>query len=523
MKQQPNERKDSMNWTHSSTNKDQSSLNANRRKNSKSPLYQGVDIALLKAGNFLHNARQEEVVIRVISIHEINRLIENRLNLSLLPQDEAELNQMVKEKLSQQYWEFAEVFSKKASDQLPLHKDKMNHNIILKNENNLTLSSLYSMSLKQLELVKAYLENYLKKGFIVLSDASYASSVLFAKKLEGGWRFCVDYWKLNAITKKDRYPLPLIEETLARLARMKVFIKLNVRQAFYRIRMKESVENLITFWTRYRFYKYKVLPSDLCNSPAFFQRYINDVLFDYLNDFCTAYVNNILIYSDNLLKHDAQVKKVLQRLKEAELQADIKKSEFSVQSTKFLGFIISTEDIAVNSEKVAVRNWPVPKSVKEIQSFLSFCNFYRNSLEKWGQVIRSLTKLTAKRAWHTLGELEIQAFEKVKKLVLSDTIRVHYSPYAETRMKTDTSDEVIAGVLTQLQKNEKWKPAAYFSKTMSPEEMRYEIHDKEMLAVVRALQEWQGMLLDLQAVPFVAITDHRALEYFIIKRLLNSQ
>ena len=235
-------------------------------------------------------------------------------------------------------------------------------------------------------------------------------------------------------------------------------------------------------------------------------------------------MNDILIYSDNLLEHDAQVKKVLQRLKEAGLQADIKKSEFSVQSTKFLGFIISTEGIAMNSEKVAVvKNWPVPKSVKEIQSFLGFCNFYRNSLEKWGRVIRPLTKLTAKGAWHTLGELEIQAFEKVKELVLSDAVQVHYSPYAETRMETDASDEVIAGVLTQLQKNEKWKPAAYFSKTMSPEEMRYEIHDKEMLAVVRALQEWRGMLLDLQAVPFVAITDYRALKYFTTKQLLNSR
>ena len=356
---------------------------------------------------------------------------------------------MMKEKLPQQYWEFAEIFSKKASDQLSLHKDKMNHNIILKNENNLTLSSLYSMSLKQLKLVKAYLKNHLKKGFIVLSDASYASSVLFAKKPEGRWHFCVDYWKLNAIIKKNKYLLPLIEETLARLARIKVFIKLNVWQAFYRIRIKEPVEDLITFQTRYRFYKYKVLSFSLCNSSASFQRYINDVLFNYLNDFCTVYVNDILIYSDNLLKHDAQVKKVLQRLKEAELQADIKKSEFSVQSTKFLSFIISTEGIAMNSEKVAVvKNWSVSKSVKEIQFFLSFCNFYRNSLEKWGQVIRSLTKLIAKRAWYTLEELEIQTFKKVKELVLLDAIWVHYSSYAETRMKTDTSDEVIARVLT---------------------------------------------------------------------------
>ena len=98
--------------------------------------------------------------------------------------------------------------------------------------------------------------------------------------------------------------MPLIKETLAQLVRMKIFIKLNVQQAFYWIRMKELVKDLIIFQTRYRFYKYKILSFSLCNSSAFFQRYINDILFNYLNDFCTVYVNDILIYSDNLLKYD---------------------------------------------------------------------------------------------------------------------------------------------------------------------------------------------------------------------------
>ena len=118
--------------------------------------------------------------------------------------------------------------------------------------------------------------------------------------------------------------------------------------------MKKSVKDLTTFHTRYKSYKYKVLSFSLCNSSAFFQRYINDVLFNYLNDFCIAYVNDILIYSDNPLKHDAQVKMVLQHLKKTGLQADIKKSEFSVQSIKFLSFIISTEGIAMNLNKVSV-------------------------------------------------------------------------------------------------------------------------------------------------------------------------
>ena len=118
--------------------------------------------------------------------------------------------------------------------------------------------------------------------------------------------------------------------------------------------MKKSVENLIIFCIRYRFYKYKILSFSLCNSSAFFQRYINDVLFNYLNNFYTVYVNDILIYSDNPLKHNVQVKKMLQHLKKVDLQVKIKKSEFSVQLIKFLSFIISTESIAINSEKITV-------------------------------------------------------------------------------------------------------------------------------------------------------------------------
>ena len=199
-------------------------------------------------------------------------------------------------------------------------------------------------------------------------------------------------------------------------------------------------------------------------------------------------MNDILIYSENSLKHNAQVKKVLQCLKKADLQVKIKKSEFSVQSIKFLSFIISTEGIAMNSEKIAVvKNWLILKSVKEIQFFLRFCNFYCNSLKKWDWVIHSLTKLTVKEAWHTLRELKMQVFEKAKELILSDAVWVHYFLYAEIRIKTDISDRVIAEILTQLQKNDKWKSAVYFSKMMSSEKMQYEIHNKEILAVIKVL------------------------------------
>ena len=288
--------------------------------------------------------------------------------------------------------------------------------------------------------------------------------------------------------------------------------------------MNKAVEDLTTFRTRYGTYKYKVLPFGLCNGPASFQRYINDILFDYLDDFCTAYVDDILIYSRDPLEHEAQVKKVLQRLREAGLQADIKKSEFSVTSTKFLGFIISTTGVTMDPEKVSVvKNWAIPTTVKGVQSFLGFCNFYRKFLKCYGRVVRPLTNLTKKGHWHQLGAQEIEAFDRAKALVLSECVLAHYSPNRETRMETDASDGVVAGVLTQLQDDGEWKPVAYFSKTLSEEEMRYEIHDKEMLGVIRGLQEWRSQLIGLQAIPFLAITDHRALEYFTTKRLLNAR
>ena len=488
--------------------------------------YRKANICMIDAPAYMLNAKQESV-IGATSLYEINRLIEDRhaeKHDAGLAMDDTELKHLVDTKLPEGLKDLRDVFSKVASDTLPPHREGVDHKIELESEATLAPSPLYSMSLEHLELTKAYLQENMKKGFIEMSDASFASPVLFAKKPGGGWRFCVDYRKLNALTKKDRYPLPLIEETLARLQRAKIFTKLDVRQAFYRIRMSAEAEDLTTFRTRFGSYKYKVLPFGLCNGPASFQRYINKVLFEYLDDFCTAYVDDILIYSEDPLEHELHVRKVLKKLREAGLQADITKSEFSVQKTKFLGFIVSTEGLQMDPDKVAaVKDWKVPTSVKATQSFLGFCNFYRNFLPNYGRIVRPLQKLTVQGAWHPFRDTELEAFEKAKALLLDGSLLVHYSPHRETRVETDASDGVVAGVLTQLQADQQWKPVGYFSKTMSTPEMRYEIHDKEMLAVMRGLSEWRSLLIGLQTTPFTIVTDHRALEFFMTKRLLNAR
>ena len=141
------------------------------------------------------------------------------------------------------------------------------------------------MSPKKLDAVKRYLNSHLAKGFIQASSASYSSPVLFVKKPGGGIQFCVDYRRLNAITKKDRYPIPLIEETLTQLEGAKYFTKIDIRQAFYQIRISEDSEELTTFLTRFGAFKYLVMPFGLCNGPASWQHLINDTLFDFLYHF----------------------------------------------------------------------------------------------------------------------------------------------------------------------------------------------------------------------------------------------
>jgi len=186
----------------------------------------------------------------------------------------------------------------------------------------------------------------------VLNKVPYSLFILFALKANGDLRFCVDYRKLNAITKRNRYPLPLIDEIIDKIIGCKYFTRLDVIAAFNKLRMHSDSKNYITFITTLGVYKYKVLPFGLTNGFASFQQYINDILWDHLNVFCQAYLDNILIYSKTKEKYREHIRLVLAKLKEADLQIDIHKCEFDIKETIFLGVIISGDKLYINFIKV---------------------------------------------------------------------------------------------------------------------------------------------------------------------------
>ena len=279
-----------------------------------------------------------------------------------------------------EYHALLEVFDRAESKTLPLPRSH-DHRIQLKEGAVPPSGPLYGMSRDELEVLRDYLKDNLSSGFIRASQSPASSPVIFVKKSDGGLRFCVDYRALNALTVKNRYPLPLINETLQRLSKAVIYTKLDIIAAFNRIRMAKGDEYLTAFACQFGLFEYNVMPFGLCNGPATFQSYINSTLGEYIHTFCTAYLDDILIYSESKAEHIQHVRLVLQRLLDAGLQVDITKCEFHATEVQYLGLIVSTKGIRMDPKKVAtVQYWETPSCVKDVQAFLGFANFYRREI-----------------------------------------------------------------------------------------------------------------------------------------------
>ncbi|KAG0154712.1 hypothetical protein PDIDSM_280 [Penicillium digitatum] len=421
--------------------------------------------------------------------------------------------------LPEEFRDFAEVFSPKEAERLPPHRS-YDHKMVLQEDKPLPFGPLYPMSRNELEVLKDWIEDNLRKGFIRPSSSPAASPVLFVKKPGGGLRFCVDYRALNAITVKDRYPLPLTKETLNNLKGMKFFTKIDIISAFNNLRIAKGQEYLTAFRTRLGLFESLVMPFGLTGAPASFQRFINDTLREYLDCFCTAYLDDILIYSRTRAEHIEHVRKVLQRLREAGLFAKLSKCEFCVSETKFL-VIIGEDGIRMDPDKIeTIVNWKTPTCLTDVQAFIGFGNFYRRFIRDFSKVIAPLVRLTKKDVrfeWTPVCQL---SFEALKKAFTSAPVLKAFDWSKEIVLETDASDFVSAGVLSQYDDAGILHPIAFFSKKHSAAECNYEKYDKELLAIIRCFEEWRPELEGTPS-PVKVITDHRNLEYFTTTKLLN--
>ncbi len=317
--------------------------------------FDSMNIAMIETAAYRSLVKRSNVTTFAIIIMKIDQLLKTARNklkdVDLQKLLHEEILKEVKAKLSLKYHDYLDVFDRVMTDQLSSHR-LYDHKIELTDEKTSSRSRLYHMSDYKLQKMKNYLIKHLNKSFISFSSISYASLILFIEKKDDSLRFCVDYRKLNALIKRDRYFLFLIDETLAHIQDSKYLIRLNIIVIFNKLHMHSSNEDLTIFIISFDFYKYHVMSFELINDSTFYQHYMNDVLFNYLHQFCQIYLDDIIIYSKTLKKHKKHVRLVLHRLQEIDLQMNINKCKFHVQKIFFLKLLLFIEELKMNFRKV---------------------------------------------------------------------------------------------------------------------------------------------------------------------------
>ena len=419
------------------------------------------------------------------------------------------------------YHQFEEVFAKKSFDELPQHR-KWDHIIELEPGSKEFSTKLYPLAPGEQEELDRFLDENLKSGRIRPSKSPMASPVFFTKKKDGSLRFIQDYRKLNDMTIRNRYPLPLIPDIMNRIQGAKYFTKLDVRWGYNNIRIREGDEWKAAFRTNRGSFEPLVMFFGLCNSPATFQTMMNDIFKELIDEgVVVVYMDDILIFTKTKEELEKVTCRVLQVLREHNLYLKPEKCTFGVEKVEFLGLIVSENRVEMDPVKIdGVRNWPIPKNVKQLQSFLGFINFYRRFIEGFARIARPLNDLTKKGAVWTWGEKRQEAFETLKRRVTSAPILIQPDVTRPFKLETDASDYAVGAVLSQLCDDEKWRPVGFISKSLSEPERNYPIHDKELLLVIRALEEWRHLLEGCTHAIDI-FNDHRNLTYFMQSQTLN--
>uniref|UniRef100_A0A8L0DMZ4 Gypsy retrotransposon integrase-like protein 1 n=1 Tax=Oncorhynchus mykiss TaxID=8022 RepID=A0A8L0DMZ4_ONCMY len=423
----------------------------------------------------------------------------------------------------EEYHDLRTVFSRSRATSLPPHRS-YDCSIDLLPGTTPPRGRLYSLSAPERKALEDYLSVALAAGTIVPSSSPAGAGFFFVKKKDGSLRPCIDYRGLNDITVKNRYPLPLMSSAFEILQGARFFTKLDLRNAYHLVRIREGDEWKTAFNTPLGHFEYRVLPFGLANAPAVFQALVNDVLRDMLNIFVFVYLDDILIFSPSLQIHVQHVRRVLQRLLENCLFVKAEKCSFHAPSVTFLGSVISAEGIKMDPAKVqAVIDWPVPRSRVELQRFLGFANFYRRFIRNFGQVAAPLTALTSVKTCFKWSVSAQGAFDLLKNRFTSAPILVTPDVTRQFVVEVDASEVGVGAILSQRSlSDDKVHPCAYFSHRLSPSERNYDVGNRELLAIRLALGEWRQWL-EGATVPFVVWTDHRNLEYIRSAKRLNAR
>ena len=399
------------------------------------------------------------------------------------------------------------------------------HSIDLEPGATIPPQKVYKMSPAELAEVRRQLADYVEKGWIRPSSSPFGSPVLFVRKKNGELRMCVDYRELNKITRRNRYPLPRVDEMFDVLFEAKIFSSLDLKSGYNQLRIKEGDEHKTAFLTRYGLFEFLVLPFGLSNAPATFMTLMNDVLRPYIDKFVLVYLDDILVFSKTEEEHVTHLKQVLTELQKHHLFLNPEKCAFGAEQVTFLGHLVASTGISPDPAKVeGVKNWPVPTTLHEIRGFLGFVNFFRKFIPDFARVALPLTELT-KTTSPGCGKMTPEAttaFHKLKQLLISAPVLIvpETGPSAKFTVITDASDFAIGFSLHQ-DRGKGLQPVAYNARKLSGAERNYPVQEKELLAIVTAVQAFRTYLEGCQEVK--VLTDHKSLTTFFQHKNLQGR
>ena len=427
---------------------------------------------------------------------DILRNLNNKLS-HLEPSQQEELKQLIHE--------YEHLFP-----DIPTRTDKIYHDVIVEDSKPMKQHPYRMNPLKQKYLqdeVKYLLEN----DFIEPSQSNYSLPCILVPKSNGTYRMCTDYRKVNSVTKTDSFPIPRIDDCIDKVGNSKYVTKFDLLKGFWQVPLTDRAKEVSAFATPNGLYQYKVMPFGMKNSPATFQRLVNNIICGL--DGCDTYIDDVIIYSDSWSDHLRRIRKFFDRLSKAKLTVNLAKTEFCHATVTFLGHLVGQGQVKPLEAKVnAISEFPVPKCKRQLMRFLGMAGYYRKFCKNFSSIAEPLTNLLKKSTKFKWNDKCQDAFDRLKAILKSAPVLLAPDFDKCFKLAVDASDVGIGAVLLQEDNNGIDHPVCYFSKKFNKHQKNYSTIEKECLALILAIQQFEVYLTSSTS-PIVVFSDHNPLSF----------
>ena len=379
----------------------------------------------------------------------------------------------------------------------------------------------YRIPLAKKEIIDKEIDKLLAGNIITPSTSPWVSPILLIPKKDGTIRVCVDYRRVNSVTKKDAHPIPHIQDIFDGMVGSRVFSVLDLKSAYWQVPVHEDAKEITAFVSHRGLYQFNRMPMGMANSPGVWQRHINSVLAPFLGKFCMVYLDDIIVYSVTDLEHTAHLEMVMKALQDRELTLNPEKCSFRNAEVKLLGYIVSRDGISPNPEKVeAIKDMAPPEDCRGVQRFLGMAGYYRQCIPNFSEIAEPLIAMTRKGSRFRWREKEEEAWTKLKNELTSEQVMAFPDVSKPYRLYTDSSCYSIGGILTQVDEKGLERPIHYFSKALKQGQIRWATVEKEAYAVVYALKKLRPYL---HGATFTIVTDHKPLKCLFLSEIQNTK